>query len=108
MGRPAKRRYFFSDISVINTLYVGTNYHYTAEFITGVIQKVLTFSHIAEMSEEVINDALASPWKDKEDAVLYYSAVASMADYIITRNKKDFHLSSVPVLTPDEFIKNVH
>ena len=41
-----------------------------------------------------------------EDAAQYRSAVAVSADCIITRNKKDFSFSKLPVLTPDEFLRD--
>jgi predicted nucleic acid-binding protein len=38
-----------------------------------------------------------------EDALQYYSAKSVKADYIITRNTKDFTYSDIKVLTPREF-----
>ena len=43
--------------------------------------------------------------KDFEDALQYSSARQAAADYIITRNKKDFRFSDIPVLEPTEFIE---
>lgn len=39
-----------------------------------------------------------------EDAVQYYAALQAKADYIISRNKKDFSFSEIEVLTPHEFL----
>lgn len=94
----------FSDISVINTLYIGVNQGYSSSFLTEVLRNVLTFAHISVMNETVVNDALSSSWIDKEDAVQHYSAVASMAECVVTRNKQDFLLSAMPVYTPDELL----
>ena len=47
---------------------------------------------------------IASDWKDYEDYVQTQSALVSCADCIITRNKKDFNQSSVPVYTVEEFM----
>jgi hypothetical protein len=51
--------------------------------------------------------ALRSPFRDKEDALQYYTA--TKADYFITRNIKDYkHKDPVlPVYHPDEFFKQV-
>jgi predicted nucleic acid-binding protein len=46
-----------------------------------------------------------SDFGDLEDAVQYFSAKAKDVDIIITRNKKDFKLSEIKVLTPAEFLK---
>lgn len=42
---------------------------------------------------------------DFEDCLQEECAVAISADYIVTRNVKDFSLSRVPVISPDEFLK---
>lgn len=42
---------------------------------------------------------------DFEDALQYYCAQANMCDAIITRNKKDFLFSSLPVFSPIEYIE---
>jgi len=46
-----------------------------------------------------------SDFEDLEDAVQYFAAKEQNMDIIITRNKKDFILSKIKVLTPAEFLK---
>jgi len=41
---------------------------------------------------------------DFEDGLQYYSAIENSVDIIITRNKKDFKRSKLPVLTAKEFL----
>jgi len=41
---------------------------------------------------------------DFEDGLQYYSAIENEIDVIITRNKKDFKNSKIPVLTAKEFL----
>lgn len=48
--------------------------------------------------------ALSSPTTDFEDAVMIETAYRSHMDYIVTRNKKDYQKSSVPVLSPADFL----
>ena len=43
-------------------------------------------------------------WNDYEDGLQYLCAMNSKSDIIITRNKKDFKLSNIPVYTPQEFL----
>ena len=59
---------------------------------------------VVEMGEVVIDDAIKAQWNDMEDCTQYYAAKREKADYIITRNTKDFSLSEIPVFTPDEFL----
>ena len=53
--------------------------------------------------------ALDSPFKDKEDALQYYTALHAKADYFITRNTKDYKhkKNNLPVFSPDEFMKDM-
>ena len=44
-------------------------------------------------------------FSDFEDCLQEECAVAISADYIITRNAKDFALSRVPAILPNEFLK---
>lgn len=52
-----------------------------------------------------INEALSSGWKDFEDAVQHFAAMGdSTVSGIITRNKKDFQNSILPVLDSRDFL----
>ncbi len=48
---------------------------------------------------------LQSDFADLEDAIQYYSALAFGADIIVTRNTQDYVSARIPVLMPQEFIK---
>lgn len=48
--------------------------------------------------------ALDSSMKDYEDAVMVQTALRIGADCIVTRNLKDYKLSSFPVYSPEQFI----
>jgi predicted nucleic acid-binding protein len=52
----------------------------------------------------VIENALKSKFSDFEDSVLHESARHAGAEYIITRNIKDFKNTKIPVFTPTEFL----
>eukprot|EP00831_Metopus_contortus_P023818 TRINITY_DN20930_c0_g2_i1.p1 TRINITY_DN20930_c0_g2~~TRINITY_DN20930_c0_g2_i1.p1 ORF type:complete len:141 (+),score=18.65 TRINITY_DN20930_c0_g2_i1:177-599(+) len=57
------------------------------------------------LDERLIRKALDANFHDYEDAIQYFSALQSSADFIITRNVKDFpKQSDIPVLTPEDFI----
>ncbi|MBR5540807.1 MAG: PIN domain-containing protein [Bacteroides sp.] len=61
-------------------------------------------SRITTADESVVDAALASSFDDYEDALQYYSALTGNVDVIVTRNKKDFVLSRIPVLLPEELL----
>ena len=51
-----------------------------------------------------VSFALASDITDLEDAVVSFAAKRIRADYIVTRNTKDFTSSPVPAITPADFL----
>ena len=59
---------------------------------------------ISTLDQTVVDDAISSEFDDKEDAMQYFSALKANASCIITRNKKDFTMSEIPVYTPTEFL----
>jgi len=69
-----------------------------------VIYDLLKILHIANVDENTIKMSLHSGFKDFEDAIIYFSALNNNIDLIITRNKKDFIKSGLPVLSPEEFL----
>ena len=97
----------FSDISVINTLYVGKKYSFTTEELSSQIMTLLGFCQISVINTVTMFKALSSDWKDKEDAAQFFCALDSNSEVIITRNVKDFALSDIQVLTPSDFLSSL-
>ena len=64
------------------------------------MQSFVTYSDVVE---EDIENALHSPMRDLEDALVAAVAARKKADYIVTRNTADFESSKVPAITPAEF-----
>ena len=64
---------------------------------------IADFVDVADLSGQNVVDMLTSGWRDYEDATQHRSAIDEQADCIVTRNKKDFRASTLPVLTPEEF-----
>lgn len=76
-----------------------------------VIRRTLqTLSLIFELTDLEVSDivhASEMEWGDFEDAVQCATAERIRADYIITRNVRDFTKSKVMALTPGEFIARI-
>jgi len=53
----------------------------------------------------VINSLLNEKMPDFEDGLQEECAVSGKADYIITRNVKDFQQSRIPAILPEDFLK---
>ena len=67
--------------------------------------KVSSFVEVLDLQGRVVVEMLSSDWKDYEDATQNQTAILAAADCIVTRNKKDFDKSSLPVYTVTEFLK---
>lgn len=62
---------------------------------------------IIQVNETIIDSALKSGLNDFEDAVQYYAALNANANFILTRNIKDYKHSTIPVLTAEQFLKTL-
>jgi len=69
-----------------------------------VISRLMKRFTVIELNEELLNKALYSEIDDFEDAVIEVSAIERNADYILTRNLKDYKKSIIPAKTPEELI----
>lgn len=76
----------------------------TARHETELLLKIIKW---VEVNEAILISAHASDFNDFEDAVQYFSSLKiKNLHAIISRNKKDFKNSFIPVLAPDEFLLN--
>ena len=66
------------------------------------LSQIVTFADVQGVD---IHTALIRSMPDFEDAVVDAVAERNGASYILTRNIKDFAGSSVPAITPTEFLK---
>lgn len=67
-----------------------------------MIEEDLSFLNIVGVSSDDVANALAQKWSDFEDCLVAACAKKINADYIITRNVKDFGRSSIKALTPQQ------
>ncbi len=77
------------------------------EGVRNLLSNFRQLSHIATTNERIVDDSLASQFKDFEDALQYYTALKAKADVIITRNGKDFSASKIPVMTAAEYLASI-
>ena len=70
------------------------------ELVTGL----LSWARVATTGHQDAVQALQLPMSDFEDALQVSSAQACGANYIITRNGRDFVQSPLPALSPEEFL----
>lgn len=103
LGYIGKLQLGISALSIVNTMYVGKRAGVLT--IKKRIKSLLPFVKVYGIDAITVIEALNSDWKDYEDAVQYGNAMDVYADCIVTRNKKDFTLSTLPVYTVEELLK---
>ncbi len=75
--------------------------------IDELLAKVSSVFRFEKLTLEDLRNAANMKWRDFEDAVQSATASRINADYIITRNTKDFENSTVKALTPEEYFSEV-
>jgi predicted nucleic acid-binding protein len=69
------------------------------------LTQLLSITEVLTMNKDSVFQALHSGFKDFEDALQYFSALQDKSiDAIITRNTRDYKLSEIAVLTPENFL----
>lgn len=69
------------------------------------IREILESVNLVDLVSNDLINGYHIDGRDYEDDVLTATAKRCRADVIITRNKKDFKKSGIPVMTPEEYLK---
>lgn len=97
---------YISTLTYANMMYVMRK-QLTPDQIEEVFRKLNLIFEFADFSPAVLERAVNMKWKDLEDAVQSATAESIHADYIITRNLKDFTQSRVMAFTPTELLARI-
>jgi len=98
---------------VVSSLTLATTSYILSKKLSGAdIKSVLkNFSLMSEISlvdKGIVAQALADEgFLDFEDGLQHYSAISSGCEIIITRDKKDFKNSKLPVMNPGQFLASI-
>jgi len=99
-----KTKGFVSTLSFANLVYVMRK-ELDADQVEDILKKLSLIFDFADLTENDILKAAEMCWDDFEDAVQAATAERIHADYIVTRNLKDFENSCVPAIEPKKLIK---
>lgn len=99
-----KVKLYISALTIANTHYVLSR-HFNSNNARKILAKFKVLVTVLAIDDKVIELALASDFNDFEDAIQYYCAIENGAQFILTRNKKDFKDSAIPVLSAKEYLK---
>ena len=94
---------FISSLTFANAYYSIVRHHKEVD-AKKYLSKFKVLVTILSLEDKAIELALASDFKDFEDGLQYFVAMDNEADVIITRNKKDYTNSKIPVMTAGEYM----
>jgi predicted nucleic acid-binding protein len=94
-----------SESSLANLIYLTFDIYKLDSAENRLLEFISACSFISS-GKTVMIEAISSRFKDKEDALQYFTALNHGADYFISRNISDYkHISKrLPVMTPIEFM----
>ena len=95
-----------STLSFANLVYVMRK-ELDPEKIEEVLKALSLIFRFDDLTQADINNAASLKWNDFEDAVQATIAKRINADYIITRNVKDYKESKITALMPSEILARV-
>ncbi len=94
---------YVSVLTFSNLVYIMRK-ELTPEKILEVLKSLGLIFHFADLTVADMTKAADLQWDDFEDALQSVTAERIHADYIITRNVKDFKESKIVALTPSEYL----
>lgn len=97
---------YISTLSFANIMYILRK-ELTSDKIEEVYHKLCLIFEFADFSSSILSKVVEMNWKDFEDAVQSATAEQIHADYIITRNVRDFTRSKVVAFTPTELLMRI-
>ncbi len=99
----------YISVNMLTDLYYVLKKDFGGVLAQQLIEENLSFLQVVGISPEDAQRALQQRWTDFEDCMVAQCAQKVKADYIVTRNVKDFQRSTVEAVTPEqlfEILKN--
>ncbi|MCD9853510.1 PIN domain-containing protein [Epilithonimonas sp. JDS] len=99
-----KIQILISPTSVTTAYYILSKFE-NSKVALEKIRKFKLLCDISLMDNEVVEKAVNSNFKDFEDGMQYFSALASNCNVIVTRNEKDFKNALIPVINAESYLQ---
>lgn len=97
---------YISALSIPNIVYIMRK-ELDQEKIREILHTLTMVFSVVELRESDLLKAAELPFGDYEDALQSVCAARVRADYIVTRNGKDFENSSVLAISPTDLLKRI-
>lgn len=93
-----------SALTFANTHYILSKLN-NSEVARDILGKFKVLVTVVDLNDKIIDLSLNDKnFSDFEDGLQYYAALENEADFIITRNLKDFKSSKIPVFSAQMFL----
>lgn len=92
-----------SALSYVTAMYVAHKYKY--QNVGESLLAVSNFVEVLDLQASTVVEMLTAGWKDYEDATQNATAIKANADCIVTRNKKDFKDTTLPIYNIEELFE---
>ncbi|THG35969.1 MULTISPECIES: type II toxin-antitoxin system VapC family toxin [Adlercreutzia] len=92
----------YISVSMLTDLFYLLRKDFGSNGAQDMLEHNLSFLKLVSVTPEDAAAALAARWNDLEDCLVARCAEKIGADYIITRNVRDFAQSRVEAITPEE------
>lgn len=90
--------------------FANVNYILSKQLSAAQARKTLlkfkTLISVLSVNDKIIELALASDFKDFEDAIQYNTAIENGITTLLTRNLKDFKKADIAILTAQQYLKS--
>lgn len=100
-------------IRLTTSALVAANINYLLSKIIGAtearkrLKEIVRIIDVLSFEGDIVELAIDSRFADLEDAFQHFIALRNNCDAIITRNIKDYKHSTLPVFTPEQFLKTL-
>ena len=96
-------------LCVSSLVFANLNYILSKQYSTDKAKKLLlkfkTLVTVLSVTDKVIELALASEFRDFEDAIQYFTAIENNLKVLLTRNLKDYKAAEILVMTAEQYLK---
>ena len=104
LGDTGKVNLIVSALSITNAYYILSR-KIPGRHVRVELKKIKEYFETKPLTDKLIGFAINDmSFPDFEDGIQYYTAIENRCEFIISRNKKDFKNSQIPVLNATEFL----
>lgn len=91
--------------NMVTDIYYLLRKDYGSNEAQRMIEEDLGFLEVVSVTGDDVTRALSMRWNDFEDCLVSCCAEKAGADYIVTRNLRDFRASSVAAISPEQLFE---